>query len=181
MHHAFSFVQILGYLGYLCGFYGVTRKDDNRLFFFCSLGSFFNAIHHLMLNNLTASAASLVVAIRMYLTQYYKGWVIAIPFVITTFIFGYLTYQNVYSLLPAAAVLAATIGTAYWKGILLRFILIGCCVLWLIHNFENHSYGGMANDITAIIMHSITALRIYRDEKKEKLTTLSSVKAIKAA
>lgn len=163
----FSLPQVIGYAAYFMALYAGLQKDDNRLFLGFSVSSFGFSIHHFMLGNMTAAASCFIIGLRMYLNRTYKGAVIAYPFAVIALVIGYLTYQNPYSLLPTAAVLVATFGAAFCKGIALRFIFVTCCTFWLIHDIAMGSFGGTAQDITNIIIHLSTSYRLYRDAKKE--------------
>ncbi len=162
----FGIPQITGYIAYAMSFYGCLQKDDNRMFRFLAYAWILFSAHHFMLGNYTACSSGVVLAVRMYLSQYYKGAKMAYPFALLAIAFAVPTYQSAYSLLPLGAVLLGTFGSAYFSGIAVRASFVGGSCLWFIHNFATHSIGGMALDVTTTLMHAITSARILRDRKK---------------
>ena len=166
MSAVFAPVQIIGYVAYALSFYACFQKNDNKMFRFLAYTWGLFAVHNFMAGNLTAASSGAVLAVRMFLSQYYKGAKMAYPFAILAIIFALPTYQSLYSLLPLTAVLIGTFGSAYCRGIWLRVAFMSGCTLWLIHNIAMRSWGALAYDITTILMHTLTCLRIYREKKK---------------
>lgn len=163
-----SLPQNIGYVAYAISFCGCLQKKDRNLFAFMGTAWLLFGLHHFFMGNLTACASGVVIMARMYLSIWYKGAKMAFPFAIIAVFFAVLTYQSPYSLLPLGAVLLATFGSAYSTGIGVRVSFMSGSCLWLIHNFAMKSIGGMALDITNIVMYSVTCFRLYKDKKKEK-------------
>lgn len=174
----FTLPQIIGYIAYAFSFYACLQKDDNKMFRFFAYAWALFCVHHYMMGNYTASTSGAVISARMYLSQYYKGSLMAFSFAFLAVILAAYTYQSPYSLLPLAAVLSATFGSAYFSGIGVRISFILGCLFWFIHNFATHSIGGMALDITALTMHTITCMRLYADKKKTMIQRTETVSSL---
>lgn len=171
----FSLPQIVGYIAYVSSFYACAQKDDKRLFKFFGYSWVLFGLHHYMMGNDTAAVSAALIGIRMFMSVRWSGWVVAYPFSLIALIMGYLTYVSPVSLLPLAALIVATFGASYWKGIPLRMIFISTNCMWFAHNFIVGSIGAMAFDVTIAASHALTAYRIYKDsvEKTQDVTVVA--------
>lgn len=161
-----DYIQGIGFIGYVIGLWAGLQKKDDRLFLGFSVAFLFFTAHHWLLNNQMAAASALLIGIRMYLNRSLNGLIIAVPFSIAACILAYFTYQDFYSLMPLTAVLVATIGTAYTKGIKLRYILMCCCLCWLIHDTAKGSYAGTVQDLTNISVYLYTIFAMKKAARK---------------
>lgn len=162
----FSIPQLSGYLAYCFSLSAALQKNDKKLFLFFAVSNALFSIHHFLLGNTSAAISKIIVGSRMYLNIHFKGAVIAYPFAAIALICGYISYKNLYSLLPVIAVVAATFTAAYSGGVKLRICFIFCCFLWLIHDIAGHSVGGTIEDLTNILIYSLTLYRMKKEEKK---------------
>lgn len=169
-------IQLLGFIGFILLIIQFQINDRFKMLLLKTIASFFFAMHFFLLGAMTGSIMNLLAGFRSIIFQYRttekwadnKLWLYF--FIILFLIFGIITWDGYYTILPMIGV---SIGTfAYWmknpKHI--RLVTIFSPPLWFIHNFIVKSYAGMLTD--SLVFCSI-AIAIYRYD-----ITLSAKKKI---
>ncbi len=158
--------QLIGYAGVICFILSFQIKSNKALYFTQMLGSAIFAIQFYMLGALTGCLNLFAVIIRncmlLKINEWkwvaWKGWIIIwIIIYIPILVF---TWESLLSLLPFAAMVAATIGLWSNNARTIRFANLVCISpCWMIYDMGVGSWAGVLNE--AIVLASII-VSIYR-------------------
>lgn len=192
MDHSLLWViaQIIGGIALLFGINAFTQKNDktfkSKMGIFCLIES----VHFFLLDAFSACLGCVVNSLRSYVSVRTKSKYVMFIFLFVLWMFGlfsiirfdfeYLNNAynmfgfsgilNIYSnnlirFLPLIGSSIGTVGLFLLNDIKLRFSILICSFLWLIHNIAVVSIGPTIMEITFIIVNISTINKLLKSKK----------------
>ena len=158
----FSLPQLVGYAAFLIGVVSFLQRDDRRLRAMIALQAFSYAVHFFLLGSAIAAFASIVTCTRALVSLYTRSPLVALVILGVNLTFGLLTVHTAAGWLPVIASSAGTIAFFWFSGLMLRFILLGSTLCWLINNLLLGSIGGTLLELFIGVANGITCYRLWR-------------------
>lgn len=145
--------QMSGFIGMFCVWTAFLNKDDLKTIKFLFIASFFWWTMHLLLGTYAGLVASIISALRLYLSMKYNKdvkvfWIIVLIIISS----WYFVYDSPYSFLPILASLIWAYSFFFFSGIILRIWCLIMAIIWLIYNNHIWSIWGVINEIVVIIL-----------------------------
>jgi hypothetical protein len=161
----FAPAQLVGYVALVLGVVAFSQKRDQRLRFFSGSQAFAYAVHFLLLGNAAAACSAAVSSARSFLSMRYRApWLVA-AFGVVILVLG-ANFASGVGWLPIISSVASTIAVFLCRGILMRLVLLGCTMLWLVNNVVSGSIGGTILEIFIATINTSTIVRLARDRAK---------------
>ena len=156
--------QMLGYIYAVFLIMSNFGKKSSQILLLQTISFLFKSFHYYLLGGVSGFLSSFVSMIRNLLFYKIKSnFLWTIIFIIIYFIIGFITYKNVYTLLPLLATTIYTIIINYDNPCYLRMGMFVTSITWLIYNFYIVSYSGIIIQIVMLIMNAIA---IFKLDKK---------------
>jgi len=173
-------IQAIGFFGLLFLAFSFQNNNRKHLLILILIGQLIFLVHFILLGAWTAVAMNSVGAFRTLIFQYreQKKWADSslwpIVFIAGFFVFGFLTWQSWYSILPMIAMSIETIGLWMKNTRTIRIINIFPHPPWFIYDMIVGSWPGI---ITEILIFSSVLIGIWRFDLKEwRMKNLNSLK-----
>jgi hypothetical protein len=158
----FSLPQLVGYAAFFIGVISFLQRDDRRLRAMIALQALSYAVHFFLLGSVIAAFASLVTCTRALVSLYTRSPFVAVGILAVNLTFGVLTVHTAAGWLPVVASSAGTVAFFWFSGLMLRFILLGSTLCWLINNLLLGSIGGTLLELFIGVANGITCYRLWR-------------------
>lgn len=164
--HAFLIGQIFGFAAMGVAILTYQFKKHRTIMLLMLLCAALWCGHFAFLGSATGVVMNVVnVARALVYTQRDKKWGsspwIPAVFILAAAVTVIFTWDGVWSLLPCAASVCATLGNWQTNTQKLRLYTIGVCAGWFFYNLVQHSWAGMANEICTLCS-VLVALWRYR-------------------
>jgi hypothetical protein len=161
----YSPAQLVGYVAFAIGVYSFMQKDDRRLKATIGLQAASYALHFALLGSSAAALASLVTAVRAFVSLYTRSPYVAAIILAANVALGFVTASDLVGWLPVAASCAGTIGFFFLEGIALRVILLVATGCWLANNLILGSIGGTLLEVFLGVVNVSTTYRLWLDRR----------------
>lgn len=169
MHDFFSLPQIVGYIALVIYITGYSFKNDNTLKIIFSLSNAVWIVHYHLIGVDTPAMTTFLCLCRNLLSinaetfslrrkQLTSGGICALLIAA-----GIVSWSGLLSLVPVLSAIVSTNAMLYKSGMAFRKILIGLDAVWLVYAAIIGSVGGVIYGIFALIVNTMTILRI-KDE-----------------
>lgn len=156
--------QLLGFFYALFLILSSWGKNIKQILIMQTISFIFKGFHYYLLGGLSGFLTSMISAIRNLIFYKVKqNNTISLIFIIVYLIIGYLTFQNIFSLIPVLATIFYTVVVNENNKTYLRISLLITSFLWLIYNVYLMSYSGI---IIQIINLFSSTLAITKLDKK---------------
>lgn len=101
--------------------------------------------------------------------KWVQTWLIPAAFLIISSVAVFLTWENVWSLLPFAASVSATLANWQKDTRKLKILTLPVCLCWFFYNMINRSIAGMANEAFTLTSIIVALLRQKNSSRKEEI------------
>ena len=169
MMHFGSPAQCVGYVAFVLGVWAFSQKDDRRLKFLNASECLAYSVHFALLGNPSASASSLVSAIRSFLALKIRSPFLAALIIAVNVALGFKFATGVAGWLPVVASCSATVAVFLLRGIPMRMLLLMSTMLWLANNILSGSIGGTLLECIIGTVNTITMTRMLIARSKAAL------------
>ena len=157
--------QLLGFFYALFLILSSWGKSVKQILVMQTISFIFKGFHYYLLGGLSGFLTSIISAIRnLIFYKLKKSTVLSVIFILLYLIIGFVTYQDVFSLIPVLATIFYTIIINKNKENYLRWGLLITSFLWLIYNIYLLSYSGIIVQI--INLFSCVLAMIKLDKRK---------------
>lgn len=163
------FIQFIGFIAFGLGVTALLNHDDKKLKILMTAQCLTLSIHFLLLGAEAAAAATLIAGIRNIVSIYTRIKSLAILFITTYIVMGYLRYEEWVDLLPTIGCILSTIGFFYLKDIPMRLFMLATTTLWIIHNAVSVSIGPFLMEVGMFIANLQTIYAIYQKQKNHPI------------
>lgn len=172
-------IQLIAVVGFIFLLLSSIQKEKDKILLY-SIGCYIAySIHYLLLNAKSGYIISVINLLRsLFLSikdrhKLLQKNILLFIFILIYILVSYITYQDIYSLLP---ILGAVIYTScLWQGnvkeIKLGSIING--ILWVIYNIHVLSYVCMVTDSIIALINLIVLIRMCKDERFNQRKTKS--------
>lgn len=152
--------QGLGFLALGVGVYAFLQISEIKLARFMGLQGAILCIHFILLGHFSGALAAGFSGLRTYLSIFGKAKPLAPLFMVLYVVFGYLSFETWPDALPQISGICATAAFFYMSGYAKRVTLLGCTVMWLIHNIAAASIGPAIMEFLFLIANCRTLFRM---------------------
>lgn len=163
--------QLFGYVALVLGVAAFLQKCDTRLKVLIAAESIAYVIHFILLGNYPASGSALSSCLRMLVSlKSRSGWWIGV-FIAINVAIGVFFAKGAAGWLPVAASCLATVAVFRMRGVVMRFSLLICTLLWLANNILSGSVGGTVLEAIIAGVNLATIVRLLaevRQTRREK-------------
>ena len=164
--------QTIGFIALLFVILSFQNDDRSKILKFLIIAQFLFVIHFLLLGASTAVVMNTIAAVRTFIFYIadnktwanHKIWLVL--FILLFWLFGLLSWEGYYSLLPILAMTIDSIAVWMKKTKTLRLIALFPRPFWFLYNFIVGSYAGMATEFVTLL--SITTGIIRFDTLKKE-------------
>jgi len=168
----FIFIQTLGIISLVLFVISIQQREKENLLLLQTAGTLLFIVQYILAGKYTGAALFTVVLMRSSLFYYYKktdkkpSIIVLIVFQSALGIFAYLTWQNIFSLLPIIATTSKTWGT--WQDDMSRTRKISLLSqsLMVVYNLTAAMYTGALTEVCNLIS-TLVAMRRYDIRNKE--------------
>ena len=158
--------QGLGLVAPVVAWTGMASPDDRFLKKTAMVSTLIFALHYYMIGIPVASMVCLVIAVRNFASLFKMARRLAPLFICMHLSVGFLLAEDIFTWLPSIAAVGGAIAYFYMSAIPMRVVLIGCTMLWLIHDVHVQSVGGVISCVVGMV---ITVTTIYRISRRDDL------------
>ena len=164
--HTFLIGQIFGFAAMATAIAMYQFKKHRTIMLLMLLCSALWCAHFAFLGSATGVVMNVInVARALVYTQRDKKWGakpwIPAVFIAASVVTVIFTWDGVWSLLPCAASVCATLGNWQTDTQKLRLYTVGVCAGWFFYNLIQHSWAGMANEIFTLFSVAIALWRYH--------------------
>ncbi len=165
-NHSFLLGQLFGVLAMITAILMYQFKKHRTIMLLMLLCSAFWCVHFAFLGAMTGVIMNVINVVRaLVFTQRDKPWCdkkwVPAALVAASAVAAVCTWENVYSLLPCIASVAATLGSWQKDTQKLRLFTIVVCVCWFAYNAVKGSWAGMANELFVLFSVLIALWRFH--------------------
>jgi hypothetical protein len=129
------------------------NKDDLKTIKLLFISCFFWWIMHLLLETYAGLVASIISALRLYLSMKYKKNIkIFLIMIVIIIVSWYFVYDSYYSFLPILASLIWAYSFFFFSGIILRIWCLIMSIIWLIYSIHIWTLWGIMNEVVVQIL-----------------------------
>lgn len=168
---SFIVAQVFGLIGLAFTITANYQNKKNRLLIFQILSNLLCFIQYLLLNALAAAGSFLVAVLRCCIFYVFdkkgknRSKLVLVLFSILIVILGFLSYQDLFSLIPIVTAVFYTYGV--WQDDLKKFRIIAFIVpvTWIVYNIHVEAYVGV---VLTIIEALATLVAIIKLDIKKK-------------
>ncbi|MBK5959528.1 hypothetical protein CCR97_15130 [Rhodoplanes elegans] len=154
--------QIAGYVSFVLGMIAFMQTRDRPLKLFNGAQCIAYAVHFLMLGNIPAAATAAVSAVRSFLALRTRSPLLAVAVVVVLVAIGSQVVTHWTGWLPVAASSFGTLAMFLLRGIPMRLVMLGCCLMWLANNLLSGSIGGTLLETAIALAMVSTIVRMVR-------------------
>ena len=186
--------QLVGFVALFCGLGAFAEKSDlafkRKMTLFCLV----EAVHFLILGAYSACFGCLLNSLRSFAAARTRCPLVMSVFLVILWSVGLLSVtgfdvrriasawnegfaalaavflQEKFRFLPLLGSTVGTVGLFLASGIRLRWMILLCSALWLVHNLIAVSIGPSIMEISFIVMNGITIRKLYRAKREHDRT-----------
>lgn len=165
--------QILGFIALIFIVLSYQNTKKERFLLIQIFANIFFGLQYLTLKAFSAFCSSVISLIRTIIFFKYEKKNNKVPIIILIIIlliitiFGIITYEGIYSLIPIIIALAYTYGTWQEKLKLTYTIGIIASILWIYYNFLVGAYISIIGSIFELFASLIGLIKVLKKIKKE--------------
>ncbi len=159
------FAQLLGFVSYGLGVFCFYQKDDKKLKLVMLVMNINNTVHFALLGAITASISSILSVFRTGLALKTSSRLVAVIFIIITFLLGLYFSHHWYDLFPILGTCIGTYALFCLTGINMRIAFLCAALCWLTNNIIVGSIGGTLLELTLLIVNGNTIRRLFIQRK----------------
>lgn len=157
--------QLLGFFYALFLILSSWGKNVKQILVMQTISFIFKGFHYYLLGGLSGFLTSVISAIRnLIFYKLKKSKILSVIFILLYLIIGFVTYQDVFSLIPVLATIFYTIIINKNKENYLRIGLLITSLLWLIYNIYLLSYSGIIVQIINLFSSVLAMIKL--DKRK---------------
>jgi len=158
--------QTIWLIAFIVWVIAFLHKKDKYLYMWLMIAQFFWIIHFFLMWLYVWAFVNIIWFIRSFIALKYKHIKEFIPIFILIYIFiGFLSYNNIFDILPLLAWFFGTLAFLYFSWIKWRFVLLICSFLWLNYNIIWNSIWWIITEIFMIIAGLISIYRLIKYKK----------------
>ena len=166
-------VQVIGYIGILMNLIIYQQKTRRTILICKRISDVVWAVHYFALGAMAGFAVALIGAVReiafIKVDRKSKiGRVLLTVFIIAALAAAYLTWEDMTSLLPAAASVTSVVGFFLSIPPLSRILSFPISICMGIYSFTNGSFAGVINEILTVLSSIVGIIRLDVGKNKRK-------------
>lgn len=170
------FAQMIGFVAMMLIVLSFQQKSRKGILMMQLIAETFWVLHFGLIGAYTGMALNMLGVVRCYVyaNRETKKWANseAIPYIFfaLSIVVGILSWKNMYSLLPMAAVCITSFVLWSNKAHIIRYFSYPGCICWLIFNIASGSYAGIATEVFNLSSITIGIIRLDIGKKKPEPT-----------
>lgn len=170
--------QTSGFLGMICVWIAFLYKDDLKTIKILFIASIFWWLQYLLLESYAGLLATIIWALRLYLSMKYKKNIkVFIFMIIVIAITWVISFKDNYSLLPILWSLIWAYSFFFFSWIILRIWCLSISIIWLIYGIHIWSIWWVINEVVVEIL-ILFAIYNYIWVNWYRLLYVSKIKSI---
>ncbi len=168
--------QIIGFVAMTLIVLSFQQKSRKGILIMQLVAEIFWVLHFGLIGAYTGMALNMLGVVRCYVyaNRETKKWANseAIPYIFfaLSIVVGILSWKNMYSLLPMAAVCITSFVLWSNKAHIIRYFSYPGCICWLIFNMVSGSYAGIATEVFNLSSITVGIIRFDIGKKKPEPT-----------
>lgn len=170
------FAQMIGFVAMTLIVLSFQQKSRKGILMMQLVAEVFWVLHFGLIAAYTGMALNMLGVVRCYVyaNRETKKWANnnAIPFIFfaLSIVVGILSWKNMYSLLPMAAVCITSFVLWSKKPHIIRYFSYPGCICWLIFNVVSRSYAGIATEVFNLSSITVGIIRFDIGKKNRQPT-----------
>lgn len=177
----FSPAQLIGYVALVLGVSAFLQKSDTRLKVLIAAESVAYVVHFVLLGNYTASGSAGVSCVRNLVSIRSRATVWIVFFLGVNVAIGAVYAKGLAGWLPITASCLATVAIFRLQGIVMRFVLLICTLLWLVNNGLSGSIGGTVLESIIALVNLSTIVRLFLEGRRSRRVIVADAAAVQVA
>lgn len=168
-------------IGHISGAVGIAvnvliyqQKNNKGILFLKLLSDIVWMIHYLLISAYSGAAVALIGIVRelvfIFVKKHRERWLIL--FLVISFVSSYLTYKNIYSILPALASAISVISFWQKSPIRTKYLSLPISACMGVYSFMNGSFSGVCNEILTVISSVVSITSLYVKERSDKMNKI---------
>ncbi|WP_458023007.1 YgjV family protein [Kosakonia sp. BK9b] len=160
--------QLLGLLAFLVGLATFLAKTDRNLRVNMALYCALMSAHFFLMGVSPAGFSEALNACRTAVSVATHGTRIFLLFLLVSVLVSFLTYEEIYQLLPAISSVLTSVALFLCKGIRTRLVLALATALWIWHNAIIKSVGGVLIETVFLVVNLYGISQVCRTSAEDK-------------
>ncbi|MDD2907633.1 MAG: YgjV family protein [Candidatus Gracilibacteria bacterium] len=159
--------QFFGFTAMIIAFIGLIQKDDQKTLKIILISMIFWGIHFYTMQMYSALAVNIIGIIRLFLSLKYKrNKRIFLGVISVTIVLGFVTYDDIYSVLPIIGSCISAYGYFFFERIRLRVFMFISSLFRFTFCLNYGLIGGTINEVITQIILIVAMYKLIHEEGK---------------